>query len=266
MSPSFDTTLPDDAVIRGEFDNSYLVEADGELQYVARSTAFDLTYRHDYGPLVRGDPDAEPVVFGGDPPMTVETTRGPRTFTLRRGDDRPVRTSPTEYERTLDAVLAAVEHDAPKALAALYEELHEETVDPTRVNQLQRQYAPVPPASVDITDEGWRIEDLFLLTWRGRVYLVTRQFDEPTFSVGGGIRRTDDDIEFIGLRLNTDDTDDDVLPNGERISAREVAFLARAKWLVEYRTRFDDDLFWDLIEAHVQSQRHAPRHYNTADQ
>lgn len=247
--------LPRDAEIVGEFGNSYLID-DGETTFpVARTAEYELAYEHDKPELVFGDERTTPETFEGDPSVSVAPTRSDRVYTLCAGDGKPVQNPPAEKDRVLAGVLEATKNGSVETLAYLYDDLCERHVDRELITTVQRRYAPVPPASIQITDDGWVIEDLFLLTWLGTVYLVTRNFDETTYRIGGGVSRTDEDVEFIGLTPRGDPETFDVPIEGETLSETEMVFLHKAYWLASYRQNHDDDLFWDLIERHVQETR-----------
>jgi len=257
---TFDQQLPEDAEIVGEFGNTYLID-DGDAQHsVARTSAYELAYIHGHGDLVFGDSETPATVFEVPPEIRVQSTHSDRVFTLQVDDGRPVQNPPSETDRVLTGVLEIIENDVADTLVHLYEDLLDRQVDTDLINTVQRRYAPVPPASVDITDDGWVIEDMFLLTWLGTVYLVTRNFDEPTYRVGGGVSRTDEDVEFIGLTPRGEPEPFDYEIDGETLDEREMLFLWKAYWLATYRERHDDDLFWDLIERHVQHTRASTQH------
>lgn len=245
--------VPEEADIVAEFGNSYLVD-DGETTYtVARTPAYELAYVHGHGDLVFGDEQTPATVFEGSPSVRVEPTRSNRVFTLQVDDGRPVQNPPAERDRVLAGILEIVRTGTADTLVHLYDDLSDRQVDSDLLERVQARYAPVPPASVQVTDDGWVIEDMFLLTWLGTVYLVTRRFDRPSYRIGGGVSRTDDDVEFIGLTPRGDPEPFE-LPGDDTLDEREMVFLWKAYWLASYRDRHDDDLFWDLIERHVQQQ------------
>lgn len=252
---SFSEELPEDADIIGEFGNTYLIDDGETTRSVARTPAYELAYVHGHADLVFGDSETSATVFEGPPEVRVEPTRSDRVYTLQIDDGRPVQNPPSETERVLEGVLEIAETGATDTLAHLYDDLRERQVDQDLLERVQQQYAPVPPASVQLTDDGWVIEDMFLLTWLGTVYLVTRNFAEPSYRVGGGVRRTDEDVEFIGLTPRGDPDPFELPGDGETLDEREMLFLWKAYWLATYRQRHDDDLFWDLIERHVQTTR-----------
>jgi hypothetical protein len=252
---SFGEDLPEDAEIIGEFGNSYLIDDGETTRSIARTPAYELAYVYGHADLVFGDTETPPTIFDVPPEVRVEPTRSDRVFTLQIDDGRPVQNPPSETDRVLKGVLEIVRNGTADTLAHLYDDLCERQVDKELITRVQRQYAPVPPASVQITDDGWVIEDMFLLTWLGTVYLVTRNFDDPTYRIGGGISRTDEDVEFIGLTPRGDPDPFELPGDDESLDEREMLFLWKAYWLATYRERHDDDLFWDLIERHVQETR-----------
>lgn len=252
---SFGEDLPEDAEIIGQFGNSYLIDDGETTRSVARTPAYELAYVHGHADLVFGDGETPPTIFEVPPVVKVEPTRSDRVFTLTIDDGRPVQNPPAEKDRVLTGVLEIVTNGTADTLVHLYNDLRERQVDQELLEKVQRRYSPVPPASVQITDDGWVIEDLFLLTWLGTVYLVTRNFDQPTYRVGGGISRTDEDVEFIGLTPRGDPEPFDFPIDGETLDEREMLFLWKAYWLASYRDQHEDDLFWDLIERHVQETR-----------
>jgi len=256
--------LPEDADIVGEFGNSYLLDDGDTTHTVPRTAAYELSYIHGHADLVFGDAETPPTIFeGGDgePTVAVRPTDSQRVFTLRVDDRKPVQNPPADRDRVLSGVREIVAADGRESIVHLYEELSDAQADADLLQNVQRRYAPVPPASIQHTDDGWVVEDLFLLTWLGSVYLVTRNFDQATYHVGGGISRSDEDVEFIGLTPRGDPEDVaaglDLTVDGESIGANEMEFLWKAYWLATYRDRHDDDLFWDLIERHVQTTRAA---------
>lgn len=246
---------PADAEIVGEFGNSYLIDDGETTRSVARTPAYELAYVHGYADLVFGDVTTPPTIVDGPPRVELTPTRSDRVFTIRIDDGRPVQNPPADRDRVLAGVLESVTTGCTDTLAHLYDDLCDRQVDRHLLKRVQQRYAPVPPASVQITDDGWVIEDLFLLTWLGTVYLVTRQFDRPTYRVGGGVHRTDEDVAFIGLTPRGDPDPFELPTEGDTLAEREMRFLAKAAWLASYRDRHDDDLFWELIERHVQTTR-----------
>ena len=244
-------TLPDDLEVVGAFGNAYLVDDGGEVDMIPRTPTYELAYIHGYPDLAFGREMTTPYVFDVPPRVSVASTAHHLVFVLQIDDRTAVQTPPAKKEEVMRGVIEILDDDTSHTIEHLYEDLLEQQVHVELVNALQERFAIIPPASVQISDEGWIIEDMFLLTWLGKVFLRNRDFERPVYRIRRGVEEVDEDIEFVELDFRGDVETID-LPTGDQVGEKEVEFLSKAYWLTTYRDRYDDDLFWEIIERYVQ--------------
>lgn len=299
---SADRSEPDDAVgapwhgewqgeIVGSFGNSYLVDDGRRERVVPKTIEGQLASHTDLADLLTPDPSVGLLWFDTDPPVAVGPTRSRAIFRLAAGRNRPVICSPPgDRDLILNAALDVATNDTPAALTYLYDEYQEASVRRAVVNALQTRYHVLPPAALQIQDVGWVIEDVFVLTYYGRVYLTSTPFSDDAYRLQRDVEAMDTAVEFMALEPSdepgepdpevADDATDEQragltdieLPiptrdgTGTRrvtLTSDEARFIERATWLADYREHYDDDVFWDQVERHVTV--HADRGYRTTN-
>lgn len=214
-------------------DSHYLVQRDdGSVELVTRTDMNILIYEHNLaGLLKRGD---EVINIGDDPRVQLIPNDDATEFTLRIGDD--------EFE-------VATHHKAAlvKALLDAYDTGAEPTTRPlldfagqlmdTAVNRnVVDRLADEPPfdTHVEVTENGWLINDHLLLTYDNEFYHPsTTRVDSSGSVVSGGSNKLAYDLRFDH---RPDDHGQIALDSFDYLGDTDdqVEFVARAYWAITY--------------------------------
>ncbi len=232
------------------------------------------------------------VLSDNDPFVAIAPTSSKLVYTLWVDNKRPVQNTPSMCETVLGGVIDAVENDDYTTLENVYNDIINQQINVEVVNDVLNQHEPLPRASVVPIEEGWVIEGTFLVTWEGSIYLRTQERDIDYFYSTGGYNADsapevltlypelpEQEVEIPLIRPSSDDETDELteeelershasvtglspvsgietadMDNVEMVTLEEedLQFLTKSLWLVNYRENYDDDLFWDVIEQHVQ--------------
>lgn len=256
--PNADGTEDADDGLFDTFGNGYMVKENGVTKLMPRTAKTELLYEYEHGELFEHGADAERVVLDEDAALSIMPTESEHVYVLWKGDGRAVRNPPSRTDDVLSAVLGIERTGESGRLADLYDELRHSQVRPERMNRVLAQYAPLPPASVVPDDTGWVIEGTFRLTWHTNIHLVNRDYDIDAFDLARR-RRSSDEPELLTLEPDLPAETIDLPLAGEdgeervTLDERDLSFLTKALWLVNYRENHPDDVFWTQIERHAQS-------------
>lgn len=240
--------------------NGIMVRENGTARFLPRNPKTLLMYEHNVTELFDDSASDSPLTLSDDPSLAVAPTDNELVYVLWNGDDTPpVRNPPSESENVLSAVLDIVEGRGTKAFEDLYARLFATQARPEILNRVLSQYAPIPPASVVPESDGWVIEGTFVLTWHTNTYLVTRDYTQQAYDVGSA-ESIEGEPQLLQLSPTLPETSveiplsDDCGTKQVTLSERELRFLTKASWLVDYRQNHDDDVFWTQIERLVRTE------------
>lgn len=264
----------------------------GNVDWISKQSEVILLYEHGLYNLIQGGSGTNPIVLSeADPFVAIAPTSSKLVYTLWVDDKRPVQNQPNMCETLLQGVIDAIENDDYSTLENVYTSIISDQVNVEVINDILSQHEPIPRASVVPMEEGWVIEGIFLVTWEGSIYLRTQERSENYFYEMGGYNADsspevltlypelpEQEVEVPLIRPESADSDtpteeeleqaqnrmmgmtpvqgvhDVDMEDVEMVSLDEndLQFLIKALWLVNYRENYDDDLFWDVIEQHVQ--------------
>jgi hypothetical protein len=168
-----------------------------------------------------------------------------RTFELTV-DGHTVVVPDEKHEELLDGAIEAVEFQSSAVLRSVYEEILDGRVREGQVNAFADRY---DEDRVTVTDEGWEIDETFLVTWDGENYLTTGV--EKTDEMGARPGPSNDQaVEFDFETPESDRTVAD--PNGtERVLyPDEQSFLATVEVLL-----YPDDYVGQELVEEIEQKR-----------
>jgi hypothetical protein len=146
------------------------------------------------------------------------------TYTISTNGDQI--TVPARYE---SEALRALREEDGEALLDVYEQVRAEQVHEDVVNKFVKRY---DDERVEVTDEGWVVQDTFLVQWNAENYIV----DDMTIHVrdGNDTVAVDDSKQARDLTFNLPETVEADTPMGETVTLgqREQEFLATVEVLL----------------------------------
>lgn len=239
--------------------NAIMVRDGGTARFVPRSPKTLLKYEHCLTELFNTSETDDPIILNDNPSLAVAPTDNECVYVLWKDGTLPVRNPPSRNEDVLSAILDIVENRSVEAFESLYDSLFATQARPEVLNQVLTQYAPIPPTSVVPESSGWVVEGMFLLTWQTNTYLVTRDYSQKAYNLG--LRKPiDEEPQLLRLEPSLPETsieiplDDGYETTPTKLSERELNFLTKASWLVDYRENYNDDVYWTQIERLVRTE------------
>jgi len=155
------------------------------------------------------------------------------TYTISTNGDKII--VPTRYE---DDALRGLREEDGEALLDVYEQVRAEQVHEDVVNKFHSRF---DTQSVEVTSEGWVINDTFLVQWNAENYIV----DDMTVHVreGNDTVAIDDSKQARDLSFNLPETVETETPGGEGVTLgqREQEFLATVEVLLNPFEYLEDD-------------------------
>jgi hypothetical protein len=244
----------------GELQQFTLIDDSGQPQLVKATPENILLYDpEDQLPfddgmqgLLAGD---EAIKFSDEPDVIVSQTGNNKCF-LIRVDERTVETTPSQSEDALEAIKQATLDGAVEGLISLHETILAKQVRRSLVSALMQTFDE--PERLTHTDEGWLVDDFYLVNWEASLYTKHNDPDENDYRRGsGGVTETDGSYEFVQLRLNREMNPVSVTVAGEeyQLTEREMLFLAKVKWLLGRRSFHPDMSFWKWTDQYASVEQ-----------
>lgn len=180
-----------------------------------------------------------------DPLVLVAQTGDSHSFILNvRG--QIVETTPSQAERTLRAIYAALADEDTSKLESLHRSIMSNQVRRGLINALKHDF----PESrrIDIVGNGWLVDGFYLVDWNAKMYAANDDPEEDDYvRSGGSAVKKDKSYEFVRIRHSIDQDDVQVVSIGDNeyeLTEREMLFLAKIKWLLHRRHYHPDKPFW----------------------
>jgi hypothetical protein len=228
---------------------NYLIQyPHGDTELKNRNPTNELLFEEGMYDFLRGDEATIQVLkpSSSGEYIAISPTSEDNVFTIWCGDaDHPVITDPEDSYEVLDALREALNENYSK-IRAQYSKVFDEQARSNVINKLLG-YFP----EVEATEHGWKIDDAFLVTWKGEVYQSAEDIEEDSLVRNGSRVVEAGSREAINLKthISPEDIDDNGFLNLEGVdislSEREVKFIAKVAWLIERRKHLQDDAFWN---------------------
>jgi hypothetical protein len=245
LSPSDEVELVDG----GDLGNMFLVRVDGELKRKAKTNKNVLLYKHGLYSLLRED-GKRTILSQEDPYIAIEPTNNDDVYALWHGlHNHPVMTPPSKSEKVLEGVITSIEYGDHTKLSQVYQYVLDNQVRRNIMSHLINEF----PVNVVETSEGWQVDGMFLVTWETNIYLAADDLDEDTYIVSGGVSRTDERKEFITLTPEREPEPRELTIDGSEytLGELEMLFLAKVKYLLDFREHLNDDALYRVIKRYV---------------
>lgn len=240
-------SIPDEGyyTISREFDNMMLVKTpDGELKPIANSPKNNLLYKHNLHEVLFSDEShMKKLVLSRDPYLAISANEDNDTiYTLWKEKDKfPLQNPPKKAYEVLKAVRTAIEDKNFEEFKQIYDWISDHQVNKEIINNFINWF---PATSVVVTDDGWEVEGLFVVTWTAEVFLIT---DDINRLSGTG-------KEFLSLVPEDNPEPMEVKYDGKtyQLGETEMLFLTKVKSLLNYQDLHENEATWDVIKRHVR--------------
>jgi len=205
--------------------------------------------------------------FSGD--SAVQLSDDPRVVIAQSGDEYSyilsvdgdvVETTPEQSERILEAVYDAIADDDIAALIDAHSGILKNQVRRRVVNLLKQTFDEA--GRINITQNGWLIDDFFLVDWNAKMYAANDDKDSGDYvRSGSNAVQKDTTYEFVRLNKSFSQIDTvDVTIDGtvKHLSEREMLFLAKVRWLLDREHYHPDEAFWTYVNQWATMPREKP--------
>lgn len=239
-SPVIDVNANGDEVL------SILIQEDGmpAPEMVDGKTENVLLYIHGMYDFVYGD---ESAIVCTDPYICVEPTSRESTYRVTVAD-RSVESMPQQSDDILRGLKQAIEDNDLDLLLDTYEEIIDSQVRRDVINSLLGRLSNIPPERITVNEQGWLIDNYYLVDWTASVYTRENNDTENYRRGGGGVTAYDKSFEFVDLTLSGSESPDRAKVNvdGEMkvLGEREMVFLSKVRWLIKRHEYHKDKPFW----------------------
>jgi len=161
-----------------------------------------------------------------------------------------VETTPSQAEKILDGIYQSLANDDLSKLRELHSEILSNQVRRDVVNALKKTFTK--SSRIEITANGWLVDDFYLVDWNAKMYAANDDQDEADYvrSNGKAVKK-DKSYEFVRLRHSVDQNDPIEVQIGTdmyNLTEREMLFLAKIKWLLHRRHYHPDTPFWKFAD------------------
>lgn len=213
---------------------------DGTL--VDGTTENVLLYVHELHNFLKAERGA---VLHRDPDIAVRPTATPSVYEITVGE-RPVKSLPSQSDDVLKAVRAAKEDGDLNPLIEVYKEIVDTQVRRDVLNKLIDVLPNIPRERVQITDEGWVVDDYYVVDWKAEMY--AKGGPDDTYTRSGDT--LDKDHEFLKLNMSYEPERKKVKLDGETLllGEKEMEFLGKVRFLLDRAEFHEDEPFWRYNE------------------
>lgn len=183
--------------------------------------------------------------------LAIAPTEEDDIFTLWvDSSNQPITTRIDDAKSVLEGVVDALNGDY-EALEEVYFTYIEDRARPNVVNLLEDSLP------VETTEEGWIVEDNFLVTWEAEIYRSVEDKEGESFRRSGSDVRSVDSRQAISLNKSSallakqDNFNAEsirVEGMGTKFTEMEIEFLATVVWLLKRREHINDNTFWEQFE------------------
>jgi hypothetical protein len=166
-------------------------------------------------------------------------------------NDSVVETTPKQADKLLRGVYEAIASDKTGALETLHRKILKNQVRRDIVNILAQTFEE--RHRITVTQEGWLVDDFYLVDWNASMYSKDDDPDEADYVRDSAARNEvtrDKSYEMVRLRYSLDVKSVNVEIDGrtQKLSEREMLFLAKIKWLLHRHHYHPDTPFWAFAD------------------
>lgn len=207
------------------------------------------------------------LLLSENPLVVISSTKSEYSYIIRYKSNT-VETTPRQAEDVLQAIVDYINGDGISSLIDVYDEVMSSQVRKWIIDCLLPQFTEQD--RIKSVANGWLIDGFYLVDWFASLYTIEDDPDQPDYVRSGSEAiLADKSYEFVHLHINDIPTSFPFYINGEeeRLTEREILFLAKVKWLLNRRHYHGDQPFWKYTDkwAEVDSQTGEPVEIDAPD-
>ena len=255
-----------------ELPNMLLIEIDDAMTYVSNTPKNKLLFDRErfavegksLYTLLHGNDGMRVVLSYRDPYVALSPAQHEDVYRLWFGsrDHYDVRTPVDQVESVLEGIIDAVEYEDYTKLKDVYNYVINNQVRRELVEMFLDHGSFADRDRVDVTDEGWVIDGMFLVTWEAKVYLYTDSWKEGSYDPRRSTQY-EKPGEFVTIQPKyPDGTPKEYeprdIPVGNAtitLGELELLFIDRVIWMLDWEDNIDDPAKVGVIKRTFEEYR-----------
>ena len=244
----------------GELQSFLIIWDDGEPELKNATPENYLLFIEELYDFINGN---NAVILNEAEPEIIVSPTGAEYSYFVTVNGHTVETTPKQSESVLRGIMNVIEDDNYSKIRAVHSEIIRTQVRYGIINALKKTFSQSERNRITIADNGWLIDDFYLIDWKANLYTKDDDPEEGDYERSGSEAvKTDKSYEMVMLSQRGDVPEQQEVTIGGNIytlTEREMLFLAKVTWTL-HRTYYHKDVpFW----LHIDSKNNAyPEDYD----